>query len=67
MTIYELKPMNGRAHRKAIREMTRESFWVGCMPMNPQLAALIDVACGAVAASVAIAAIRLLIWRLTGI
>lgn len=54
MTIYELTPRNSRAHRKAVRAMTREPFWVGCMPMNPQLAALIEIACSTVAVAIAV-------------
>lgn len=54
MTIYELTPRNSRAHRKAIREMTREPFWVGRMPMDPQIAALIEIACSTVAVTIAV-------------
>lgn len=56
MIIYELTTRNSRIHRKAIRAMTREPFWVGCMPMNPQLAALIEIAYSTIAVGIAVLA-----------
>ncbi len=67
MNLLEIVPAHSREHRRVIREMTREPFQKGAMPMNPQFAALIEIAFGALAGLLMVAVLRLLVWRLTGV
>ena len=67
MNLIEIVPAHSREHRRVIREMTREPFLKGAMPMNPMTAALIEMAVGAVAGLFIVAVARLLVWRLTGL
>lgn len=66
MKLIEISPLNSRAHRRMIRQMTRE-FWKGQMPMNPVAAAWIEIACAASSASLMAIVIRMFVWRLAGI
>ncbi len=67
MNLIEIVPRNSRAHRRMIREMTREPFWKGHMPMNPIAAAMLEIACAAAAGVMIALVIRLLVWRLCGL
>ena len=67
MKLIELVPLNSRAHRRMIREMTREPFWKGEMPMNPIAAAWIEIICAAAAGGMMALVIRLFVWRLCGV
>ena len=67
MTIYEIPSRRSLEHRRMIRDMTREPFWAGKMPMNPRVAALIEMGIGAGTGLIIAVAVRLLVWRLTGL
>ena len=67
MNLIEIVPAHSREHRRVIREMTREPFHKGAMPMNPQAAALVEMGFGALAGLIVVAVARLFVWRLTGV
>ena len=67
MTIYEISSRRSFEHRRMIRNMTRDAFWIGKMPMNPRVAALIEIAIGTVIGSAIALTVRLFVWRLTGL
>ena len=62
MNLLEIVPANSMEHRREIRAMTREKFWKGYMPMNPQLAALIEIGAG-VAAGLLLVSVGVLFVR----